>query len=115
MASCNLKPGLPNIYSQRSVRPKQADALSLRSSANESPCAVEESLFAPSRQPRPFIPYVFCTIRVEHSSRYRNLFFPGGSCWRPDSQLSTHRPQPFECHGAHIIRMLEHAVEQIFD
>jgi hypothetical protein len=42
----HLLPLSQNIYSQRSFRPKQADALSPRSSANESACAVEKSLFA---------------------------------------------------------------------
>jgi hypothetical protein len=45
----------PNSYSQRSFRPKQADAFSPRSSVNESACAVEQSLFDPSRQPTPLI------------------------------------------------------------
>jgi hypothetical protein len=40
-----------NTSYQRSFRPEQADAFSPRSSANESACAAEESLFDPSREP----------------------------------------------------------------
>jgi len=40
-------------YYQQSFRPEQAEAFSARSSANESACAVEESLVDPSRKPSP--------------------------------------------------------------
>jgi hypothetical protein len=39
-----------------SFRPEQADAFPPRSSANESACAVEESLFDSSRKPSPNFP-----------------------------------------------------------
>jgi len=47
---------IPNTPYQRSFRPKRADAFSPRSSANESACEVEESLFDLSHKPSPLVP-----------------------------------------------------------
>ena len=80
-------PVFPNSYSQRSFRPKQADAFSPRSSANESACAAEKSLFAPARQPTPLIHTSFQNFLRHSFTTLRETF----------QQLFTVHTS-FECH-----------------